>query len=150
MTPPEASDTTLATASADGNAWTVSGADAWDWYVGSGVLQVVEVPGRRGSRALVKLAPDETVQLVSWQPSRPSAGAAILLLGSLARLARGSGAPTLRFQPWRGGADEVQLARACRRLGFVQRPEVGLVVHSADPRFDEARLELTPFFYVTF
>jgi hypothetical protein len=150
VTTPEASDATLATASADGNAWTVSGADAWDWYVGSGVLQVVEIPGRRGSRALVKLAPDETVQIVSWRPGRASTAAAILLLGSLVRLARRSGAPTLRFQPWRGDADEARLARTCRRLGFVQRPEVDLVVHSADPRFDEARLELTPFFYVTF
>jgi len=144
---PRESDAVLGSATADDGRWTVSGADAWDWYVGSGVLRVVEVPGRNGSRALVKLADDETAQIVAWRPRRAGLAPALALLRALARLAREHRAPTLRFQPWPGCDPGGALSRACRLAGLVRRAEVDLVVHG-DEELDAFRL--TPFFYVTF
>jgi hypothetical protein len=129
------------------NGWTISGDDAWEWYVGSDVLRVVEVSGRHGSRALVKLADDETTQIVSWRPAGPGLTPAFALLRCVARLAREHRAPTLRFQPWPGSDPGGALTRACRLAGLVRRPEVDLVVHG-DTALD--RFRLTPFFYVTF
>jgi GNAT superfamily N-acetyltransferase len=146
---PTAADAALGRVATDDSAWTVAGEDAWDWYVGSGVLKAVDVPDRFGSRALVKLAPHETVQIVAWRAERPTLAAATTLIATLARLVRDAHAPTLRYQPWPGSGPPA-LAQACRLLGFVRRPEVDLVVHSDGEAFDSARIQLTPFFYVTF
>jgi hypothetical protein len=150
-TPVEA-DGELAVARTEDGTWTVSGADAWHWYVGSGVLRALELDGRFGSRALVRVddAAATTVQLLAWQPKRRSLVSAFLLLGAAAQIARSRDAPTLRFQPWQGTEAERVLVRACRLLGFVQRPEADLLVYSHDDALLRASPALTPFFYVTF
>ena len=150
--PPAAADADLAVATAPDGRWTVSGADAWDWYAGSGVLRAVEVGGRYGSRAIVRLRESDAaaVQVVAWRPKRPGSLPAVLLLGALRRLARRGSAPSLRFQPWEGSGGDGSLAHACRRLGFATRGEVELVLHSTDPALDGVEPVLTPFFYVTF
>ena len=130
-----------------GPAWTVTGADAWDWFVGSGVLRVLEAPG---SRALVRLDESQpsTVQIVAWRPRRRGLAAAFALLRAAVALARARHAPTLRFQPWRGDEEERVLARACSLAGFLRRPEADLLLYPDGPGVDDFRL--TPFFYVTF
>jgi hypothetical protein len=147
---PSAADAELATASAIPDAWTVSGADAWDWYVDSGMLEALEIPGPNGCRALVRIptSGSSPAQIVAWRPRRPGVLPGLLLLETAARIARERGAPTLRFQPWAGAGGNGDLAKACSLLGFVRRPEAALVVYSPDRRFDELRV--TPFFYVTF
>lgn len=143
-------DAELATAQADGGHWTISGSDAWDWFVGSGTLEALELAGPDGCRALVRFAKPGTspAQIVAWRARRPGIAPALRLLGAAAKLARERGAPTLRFQPWAGIGGDGALARACSLLGFVRRPEAALVLYSRDPGLDALRL--TPFFYVTF
>jgi hypothetical protein len=147
---PTAADEDLAAAADVAGRWTIHGIDAWDWFAGSGVLKVLEVPGRNGSRALVRLVDEEgaLVQIVAWLPRRPGIRPAVTLLRVAARIARQRGAPTLRFQPWKGDAPEATLGRACALLGFVRRPEADLVLFASDARYDS--VHLTPFFYVTF
>lgn len=147
---PTEADAELAAAEVSDDRWTISGADAWEWFKGSGTLEALEIPGPSGCRALVRFAKPGTspAQIVAWRPRRPGLAPALLLLGTTARLARERGAPTLRFQPWAGAAGDGALARACSRLAFLRRPEAALVVYSRDPRLDALRL--TPFFYVTF
>jgi hypothetical protein len=147
---PTAADAELATAHTAPGRWTVCGADAWDWYVGSGVLRALEIGGANGCRALLRVdeSDETTVQVVAWRPRRAGLLPALLLLGAAARIARDRHAPTLRFQPWLGDAGNGVLARACALLGFVKRPEADLLVYSDDPRYDS--VQLTPFFYVTF
>jgi GNAT superfamily N-acetyltransferase len=130
-----------------GRSWTVLGADAWDWFAGSGVLKTLDA---HASRALVRLDESQpsTLQIVDWRPRVRSLSAAHGLLRAAADLARERSAPTLRFQPWRGDADEQMLARACRLAGFVRRPEADLLLYPDGPGVDDFRL--TPFFYVTF
>jgi GNAT superfamily N-acetyltransferase len=146
LAPPSRQDTALA-AAAEGRAWTVSGADAWDWFAGSGVLRVLDLGE---SRALVRLDESQpsTVQIVAWNPQRRSLAAARGLLRAAAALARERAAPTLRFQPWRGDDDERALARACMLSGFVRRWEADLLLYPDGADVDDVRL--TPFFYVTF
>ena len=50
MTP----DAELAATELADDCWTISGADAWDWFVGSGTLEALEIPGPWGCRALVR------------------------------------------------------------------------------------------------
>jgi len=147
---PNAEDAELATTLDGDDRWTVSGADAWEWFAGSGVLRMLDLPGDTGSRALVRIDDSHatTVQIVSWRPHRSSLRSAFRLLAAAAGLARRRRAPTLRFQPWRGGADERLLARACTLAGFVRRPEADLLLYPDAPQANEVRL--TPFFYVTF
>jgi len=147
---PTAADADLAVAETSDDWWTISGADAWDWFIGSGTLEAVEIPGEGGCRALIRLGPSGSspAQIVAWHPRRPGLAPALRLLGATAKLARERGAPTLRFQPWTGEGGDGSLARACGRLGFLKRPEAALVVYSRDPGLDPLRL--TPFFYVTF
>jgi len=149
---PGPADADLAEAAAPAGAWTVSGADAWEWYAGSGALQVVEVAGRHGSRALVRIgeAGAAPVQIVGWRAEAGGRRSATALVAALAALARRAGAPTLRFQPWRGSGDDGTLARACARLGFVRRSDFDLLVKSDDEGFPAAAAAVNPFFYVTF
>lgn len=146
---PSEADADLVVAETRTGTWTVSGADAWDWYVGSGVLRALDVDG---SRMLVRVdeAAETTVQIVAWRPRRSGVLPAVRALAAAAHVARERRAPTLRFQPWRGIGGGGELVRACRLLGFVRRPEVPLLVHASDPRFERAVPQLTPFFYVTF
>lgn len=144
--PVTAADAELGEADDEAGYWTVSGADAWDWYSGSGVLEALDVPGRFGSRAVVRVH-EGPAQIVAWRPRRPGLIAKILVLGAAGRLARRRGAPTLRFQPWRGRGGDGGLARACAWLGWIRRNEFDVLVHSAG---SEAELRLTPFLYVTF
>jgi hypothetical protein len=128
--------------------WTISGSDAWDWYAGSGLLRVVEVAGRFGSHAVVRLPVDADdrapAQIVAWQPRRGGIIPALLLLDAVMGAARRTGAGTLRFQPptFSGSLD-----RVCRGLGWLTRPIVALELHG-DASFDH--VALSPFFYVTF
>jgi len=150
LEPPMPADAELARSQPADDSWTISGADAWDWFAGSGTLQALEIPGPSGCRALVRFAKPGTApaQIVAWRARRPGLAPALLLLGEAARLARERGAPTLRFQPWAGSGGDGALGRACVLLGFLKRPEAALVVYSRDPSLDGLRL--TPFFYVTF
>jgi hypothetical protein len=143
-------DLELAQADFDDERWTISGADAWSWYVGSDTLRALDIPGSSGCRAVIRLAEPGTApaQIVAWQPRRRGLIPAILLLGAAARIAHEHQAPTLRFQPWAGRGGNGTLARACSILGFVRRPEAALVIYARDPKFDVLRL--TPFFYITF
>jgi hypothetical protein len=147
---PRAEDARLAAAELESGTWTISGADAWDWYTGSGLLHTVVISGPHGCRALVRMdeSHETTVQLVAWRPRHAGPLPAVLLLGAAARLARARRAPTLRFQPWPGENGDGALAQVCAALGFVKRPEADLLVYAADRRYDAVRL--TPFFYVTF
>lgn len=144
---PLVADADLVEATAGDGEWTVSGSDAWDWYMGSAVLQAVDLGG---SRAIVRLERGANTQIVAWRPKRPGLLPALLLLGALARLARRSDSPTLRFQPWRGSGGDNGLARACALLGFVRRGEATVVLSSTDPAFEKLALRLTPFLHVTF
>lgn len=145
---PRDADEGMALAADDAFRWTVSGSDTWHWFAGSGVLRVLELGG--GVRALVRLDDSHptTVQILSWRARRLGLASAFRLLASAAALARTHRAPTLRFQPWRGGAEETVLARACALAGFVRRPEADLLLYPDGPEVDEVRL--TPFFYATF
>jgi hypothetical protein len=149
---PTAADAELAVSTAVDGRWTVSGAEAWEWYAGSGVLRAVEIDGRFGSRAIVRLRESDAaaVQIVAWRPKRPGSLPALLLLGALRGVARRGSAPSLRFQPWQGSGGDGRLAHACRLLGFARRGDTELVVHWTDPALDGVELLLTPFFYVTF
>lgn len=144
--PVGADDAALVRADAAPGDWTVSGADAWDWYAGSGVLQAIEIPGRFGSRAVVRIH-EGPAQIVAWRPRRAGLAPGILLLGAAAALARSRGAPTLRFQPWRGGGGDGGLGRVCAALGWIRRNSFEVLLHSTGP---EPELRLTPFLYVTF
>jgi hypothetical protein len=147
---PSEGDADLAVAPDALPGWTVSGADSWEWFAASGVLRALDLPGRTGSRALVRMDESQptTVQIVAWRPRRPGLAPGFRLLAAAAALARERRAPTLRFQPWRGGRDEAALSRACALAGFVRRPEADLLVYPDDVLADAVRL--TPFFYVTF
>lgn len=149
---PHADDALAVAAAAGEGEWTISGADAWDWYRGSGVLRAVDVPGRLGSRAIVRLEdePGKPLQLLAWRPRRAALLPALVLLASLARLARRSGSSSLRLQPWRGTPEEAVLLRACRLLGFARRPDADLLLYDEDPAVAALRVRMTPFFYVTF
>jgi hypothetical protein len=145
---PQIADAGIASAVDDPAGWTVSGADSWDWFVGSGVLRVLKLDD--GTRALVRLDESHptTVQILSWSSRRGGLPSAFRVLAAAAELARAHDAPTLRFQPWRGGAEEAVLARACALAGFVARPEAELLLYPDGPQVDEMRF--SPFFYVTF
>jgi hypothetical protein len=145
-------DAEIVAARSNPGSWTISGTDAWDWFAGSGTLRALELGGRFGSRALLRIDESDatTVQIVAWRPARVGLVPAILLLGAAARIARVRSAPTLRFQPWQGTGGDGSLARACRLLGFVERPEADLLVYASDESFPSASPALTPFFYVTF
>jgi hypothetical protein len=147
---PTASDADLADAQIDGDHWTISGSDAWEWFAGSRTIEALEIPGKSGCRALVRFPTTGTApaQIVAWQPRRTGLAPALTLLGAAAKMARERGAPTLRFQPWAGRGGDGSLGRACSVLGFLRRPEAALVVYSHDPAMDSLRL--TPFFYITF
>jgi hypothetical protein len=147
---PSEDDADLALTPGDVQAWTVSGADSWKWFAASGVLRTLDLPGRTGSRALVRLDESQptTVQIVAWRPRRTGLAPALRLLAAAAALAREHRAPTLRFQPWRGDGDERTLARACLLTGFLRRPEADLLLYPDGSVHDAVRL--TPFFYITF
>jgi GNAT superfamily N-acetyltransferase len=145
--PPSPDEAAVVAGGETGASWTVRGDDAWDWFVGSGVLRALAAPG---SRALIRLDESQpsTVQIVAWRPRRRGLAAAFRLLRAATALARAQRGPTLRFQPWRGDEDEHTLARACALAGFVRRAEADLLVYPNAPDLDDVRL--TPFFYATF
>ncbi len=128
--------------------WTICGRDAWAWYAGSGLLRTVEVAGRFGSRAVVRLPVDSgdraPAQFVAWKLRRRGIISVLLLLGAVAAEARRVGAGTLRLQ---APDESCILVRTCRALGWVERPIADLELHG-DGSFD--RVALSPFFYVTF
>jgi GNAT superfamily N-acetyltransferase len=134
--------------------WTVLASDAWDWYRASPWLRVLELDGPHGSCALVQLpgSPGDPVRLVGWRPRSPGLVPALLLLREAARVARRTGAGTLRFQPWASPAGDGTLERACRLLGFVARSDfTTLYVRARDPGL--ARSEAvapTPLLYLGF
>ncbi len=147
---PTAEDAPLvATAPVPDGAWTISGADSWDWFVGSGVLHAVETGGARAIVRFTEVAGSD-VQLVAWRPGPHPRRSATRLLAALARVARERGARTLRFQPWAGTGGNGAIVHACRRTGFARRTETELVLHGRPAALVDANVRLTPFFYVTF
>jgi hypothetical protein len=138
---------------ADGR-WTVLAADAWDWYRASPLLRVLEVDGASGSRALVQLpgSPGDPIRIIGWRPAHAGLAPAVLLLAAAARVARRSGAGTLRFQPWPSPAGDGALVRAARLLGFVRRGDFTILYVSAGgakPAYAEAVVP-TPLLYLAF
>ena len=74
------------------------------------------------------------MRIAGWRAERPGLRTGIRLLNALGSLARETRAPTLRFQPWDSPAGDGRLARACRVLGFVPRPDLStLWIRTADP-----------------
>jgi hypothetical protein len=144
-------DAALGEAEAPGDAWTISGRDAWAWYATSGLLAVLEV---RGAQALVRTADGsaEGFRVLSWRASRGGLLPAVRVLGAAASVARSQRAAALRFQPWLGEVGDGRLTRAARLLGFVRRSDFStLYVRSRDPELARAEnVALTPFFYTTF
>jgi len=134
--------------------WTVVAADSWDWYRSSPLLRVLEIPGPDGCRALLQVpgAPGEPVRVIGWRPARAGLTPAFVLLGTAGRLARRSGAATLRFQPWGSPAGNGMLERACRLLGFVARRDLTtLWVRTQDPALARADAVVpTPLLYLAF
>lgn len=134
--------------------WTVVLGDAWEWYRSSPLLRVVEVGGHHGCRALIQVpaAPLEPVRIVGWRSERPGLRSAAALLGAAGRIARETGAPTLRFQPWPSEAGDGALERACRLLGFVRRADqTTLWVRTHDPELARPDAVVpSPLFYLGF
>jgi hypothetical protein len=148
---PRPQDVELGRVAESSEAWTVAGEDAWAWYTGSGLLRRLALDSGRGYEALALVPEDGSVQIVAWRPARAgSVVAAVLMLGEARRLARRGGAPTLRFHSWSDSHADALLARACRLLCFARRRTTELVVHADDTALLDARIQLTPFFYVTF
>lgn len=134
--------------------WTSLVEDAWDWYRSSPLVRVLELPGEDGCRALVQVPgePAEPVRLIGWRPARGGFRPALLLLAALGHLARGTGATTLRFQPWASEAADGTLRRACRLTGFVPRSDLStLWIRTNDAELARPdRIIPTPLFYLGF
>jgi hypothetical protein len=146
---PGGGDGDLVAPSSPGDSWTIAGNDSWDWFAASGFLQVLELPGPRGSRALILTeADEEPVHLLAWRPNRAGLSSSAALLAALARFARERSAPTLRIQPWPGIGGDGALIRACRLLAFVPRPPFTIYVRSAQA--NAQTVTPSPFFYATF
>jgi hypothetical protein len=142
------------TAPAGDRRWTISGSDSWSWYLGSGLIRILTVPGPAGCRAVVLLPEGGggALRIVSWSPRRTGLLPALLLLGAAGRLGRRVGAATLRFQPWPSQTGNGTLARACKLLGWIRREDfTTLYVRSRSRALVEGDpIALTPYFYVTF
>jgi hypothetical protein len=134
--------------------WTVLASDAWAWHRESPLLRVLQIHGARGCRALVQLPgrPGESVRLIGWRPERAGVLPAIQLLGAAGRVARETGAATLRFQPWSAPGGDGALERACRMLGFVPRDDLTtLWVRARDPALVRREAVVpTPLFSLAF
>ena len=135
-------------------AWTSLVEDAWDWYSSSPLVRVLELPGESGCRALVQVpgTPGEPVRLIGWRPVRSGLRPALLLLAALGRLARTTGATTLRFQPWASEAGDGTLRRACRLTGFIPRSDLStLWIRTTNAELARPdRIVPTPLFYLGF
>jgi hypothetical protein len=129
--------------------WAVLPADSWDWYCTSPLVRVLETPR---SRVLVQLpgSEREPFRLVAW--SGQDVREALDVVWAAGRVARSSGAPTLRFQPWDAPGGDGALARACRLTAFVPRDDLTRVWvrmrGNVPPRRDAA--VSTPAFYLAF
>jgi len=123
--PPVPADSDLVDVPPPAGRWTIVADRSWDWYCGSPLLRVLEIPGANGSRALVQLpgSPGEALRVAAWRPREGGLVPAVLALGATQQLARRSGAGTVRFQPWPTPWDQHELERASRLLGFVRRPD---------------------------
>jgi hypothetical protein len=148
-------DADLATAapSAAGH-WTSLVDDAWDWYRASPLVRVLELDGPSGGRALLQVpgSTGETLRLIGWRASRDGLRPALRLVAALGRLAKSTGAGTLRFQPWASDAADGTLRRALRLTGFVSRSDLDtLWVRTNDAELaDPDRIVPTPLFYLGF
>lgn len=134
--------------------WTPVIGDSWDWYRTSPLVRVFEVPGDRGSRALVQVpaAPHEPVRLVGWRPVGTGVVPALLLLAAARRLAQQTRASAVRFQPWPSPVANGSLALACRLLGYVPRSDLTTVwVRARDPQLARTSSVIpSPLFYLGF
>lgn len=133
---------------ADG-AWAVVADGAVDWYASSPYVRILE-PGD-GSRALVQLPGSErdSLRVAAWDSPSPGIRSALVVLDAAARLARESGAATLRLQIAR---PHPSLRRAARALGFVERNDLTtLWVRTADPALARSDAVVsTPSLYLGF
>ena len=149
--PPAPEDIDLVAAEPPADRWTIVADDVWDWYRASPLLRILELDD---VRALAQLPhdPGDPLRLVSWRSSRPGLGAAFSLVAAAERLARETGAGTIRFQPWPGAAGNGALARACRLAGFVSRRDfTTLYMRSQRPELVRAgSIVPTPFFFLGF
>lgn len=132
-----------------GGAWAVVADGAVDWYASSPYVRILE-PGD-GSRALVQLPGSGrgALRVAAWDSPSPGIRSALVVLDAAARLARESGAATLRLQIAR---PDPSLRRAARALGFVERNDLStLWVRTADPALATAKAVVsTPSLYLGF
>ena len=130
-------------------AWAVVADGAVDWYATSPYVRVLE-PGD-GSRALVQLPgwPREPLRVAAWDSPSLGLKSAVVLLDAAGRLARETGATSLRLQL---GHRVPSLRRAARALGFVERDDLTtLWVRTADPTLATAESVVpTAFLYLGF
>jgi hypothetical protein len=135
---------------ADGR-WAIVAGSAWDWYRASPLIRVLEL---ESCRALVQLPAfsHEPLRVVGWHSERTGARTGLRLLAAAGRLARATGASTLRFQPWDGPSGNGPLARACRLAGLVPRDDLTTIwVHSPDRELVRPGAAVsTPFLYLGF
>jgi GNAT superfamily N-acetyltransferase len=105
--------------------WTVVAEDAWPWLCNAPSLRVLELESPVRARVLLQLpgGPGGALRIVSWRAERPTTALAVRVLAAAARLARESGAGTLRYQPWSAASPSRPLVRACRLLGFIARED---------------------------
>jgi hypothetical protein len=128
--------------------WTITGSDAWSWYVASGFIYALEAPGRTGWRAVVSSeAEGKPVHLLGWRPTNVGVTSAASLLAGLARFAKGRSAPSVRIQPWPGLAHQTDIVRACHLMAWAPRDRFTIYVNSTA---SSVAVEPSPFFYVTF
>ena len=141
--------TLLETPALPSTAWAVVADGALDWYATSPYVRVLE--SNDGSRALVQLPgwPREPLRVAAWDSPSGSVKSAVVLLEAAGRLARETGASTLRLQI---ANREPSLRRAARALGFVERDDLTtLWVRTADPALASADSVVpTPFLYLGF
>ena len=145
-----ADDTTLFETPALASAtWAVVADGALDWYATSPYVRVLE-PGD-GARALVQLPgwSQEPLRIAAWDSPSPGLKSAVVLLDAAARLARETGASTLRLQI---AHRDPNLRHAARALGFVERGDLTtLWVRTPDSALASAGSVVpTPFLYLGF
>jgi hypothetical protein len=142
-------DASLADVPISSGSWTITASDSWEWLAGTGLLRTMEVRGRFGSRALVRLPAHarEDLQILAWSRRRPGLISAVLMLASAVQLRRDARA--VRVQPWQDATDSRDVVRACRLLGFV-RAHATTTLYVRTFGRDGTRPVLTPFFYATF
>lgn len=143
----------LAVADPPAGRWTISGADAADWYTSSPLLRTVALPGADAPKALVRWPGGDATaaDLVAVDLAGGGLRHAIALVAAVAACARRAGADQLRWLSWPGPGTAL-VDRACALLGFVVvERELTLYCRAGGPAFaDVEGFVPTPFLVAIF